>query len=214
MQLAQHRILNTPASGMTPRRAMIIGGVALLHVAAVYGLMTGMVTKVIDIVRPPLEVTVVEPVAPPKVVLPPTPTMTKPNAAITSPTVHPPVLQIAAADDDKPPPIHDVATPPNTPPPADSAPLGLSNTHTTPPYPAEARTLSHQGTVLLQMIVSAQGDVTAANVVQSSGFPELDQAAVSWVIGHWKYKPALQSGVAMAGQTEAAVRFDLKQARR
>jgi outer membrane biosynthesis protein TonB len=50
--------------------------------------------------------------------------------------------------------------------------------------------------------------------LQSSGFPELDQAAVAWVVSHWKYKPAVQGGVTVTSQSQAAVRFDLKQANR
>ena len=212
MWMPRHDIIGTAQPGMTPRRAMIIGGVGLLHVMAIYALMNGLVAKVIDIVQPPIEVTV-DTTTPPKTPLvPPAPTMAKPtDAQLQPPTIQPPVIDIAS---DTPSTITVTATPPNTAPPVDSGATGVTSTHSTPPYPAEARALSHQGTVLLQLAVSAQGDVTSANVVQSSGFPELDSAAVTWVVAHWKYKPALQGGFAMPSQTQAAVKFDLKLARR
>jgi protein TonB len=212
MQLAQqHQILAARSSGMTPKRAMIIGGVGLLHIAAIYGLMNGMVAKAIDIIKPPIEVTVdtTKPAKPEPVPLPPKLVQpTQPTVA----AVQPPDIVIDT------PPQQAITVPPtiptNTQPPADANASGLTSTHTVPPYPAVARTASHQGTVLLQLVVSPEGAVASATVATSSGFPELDQAAVTWVMAHWKYKPALQNGMAVASQTQAAVKFDLKQAAR
>ncbi len=96
----------------------------------------------------------------------------------------------------------------------DTGASGISSTHSIPPYPALARVASHQGTVLLQIVVSADGSVASASVLQSSGFPELDQAAMAWVTAHWKYKPATQNGQAVPAQVQAAVKFDLRQASR
>ncbi len=212
MQLAQqHQILAARSSGMTPRRAMIIGGVGLLHVAAIYGLMNGMVARAIAIIKPPIEITV-ETKVPPKVVqIPIQPKMVQPTQP-TVETLPPPDIVIA----DTPPP-QTIFVPPTVPtnpaPPADANAAGLTSTHTVPPYPALARAASHQGTVLLQLVVSPEGAVANATVATSSGFPELDQAAVTWVMSHWKYKPALQNGMAVASQTQAAVKFDLKLAR-
>jgi protein TonB len=213
MQLAQqHQILATRSSGMTPRRAMIIGGVGLLHIAAIYGLMHGMVAKAIEIIHPPIVVTV-DTKTPPKIVTPPPPpTLVRPSQPMVE---SPPKPEIVIADT---PPQQTITLPPptiptNPQPPADANASGLTATHTVPPYPALARAASHQGTVLLQLVVSPEGAVATATVVTSSGYPELDQAAVAWVISHWKYKPALQNGLAVASQTQAAVKFDLKLAR-
>jgi len=210
----RHDIIGVHSSGMTPRRAAIVGGVGLLHVAAVYALITGMATTVIKQVEHVIEVSTVEPTTPPKLVpMPPVVKVVQPAQTTTTPTMPPPDIVIASTEPVSiplPPPTH---TETNPVLPVDSGPAGVMNTHTTPPYPPLARSQSHQGTVHLAMTISALGDVTAANVLESSGFPDLDEAAVAWVIAHWKYKPALQGGVAMAGQTQAAVRFDLKQAR-
>ncbi len=65
----------------------------------------------------------------------------------------------------------------------------------------------------LSLTISPDGNVIAANVAQSSGFPDLDDAAVNWVLGHWKYKPATHLGVAVASQTQAVVVFNLKNIR-
>ena len=212
MEAVQHLILSSRPSGMTPRRAMIIGGVALLHVAAIYGLMNGMVGKAINAISPPIVLVKIEKTVDPKPVPVPAKPVLQQPAQPREVTVQPPIIAVVNND---PNVIRLPPTPVNPQPPvADSGAAGLTNTHTTPPYPVEARTMSHQGTVLLQMTVTAQGDVASASVVTSSGFAELDQAAIAWVVGHWKYKPAIQGGNAVPSQIQAAVSFDLKTARR
>src|SRR5690348_18390418 len=47
MLIPKHEILSAQSGGMSARRAGIIGGVALLHVAAVYVLITGMAGKIV-----------------------------------------------------------------------------------------------------------------------------------------------------------------------
>lgn len=87
----------------------------------------------------------------------------------------------------------------------------ITATHTIPVYPALDRRLDHQGTVLLALVIDAQGNVTGANIVQSSGFDGLDQAAVAWVKTHWRYKPATRNGNAVAALARAEVTFRLTQ---
>jgi protein TonB len=97
------------------------------------------------------------------------------------------------------------------PPEVFVAASALAATHTIPSYPALDRRLNHQGAVLLALAIDAQGNVTGANVVQSSGFEGLDEAAVSWVKTHWRYKPATRNGVAIAASARAEVTFRLTQ---
>ncbi len=212
MLMPQHQILGNRGAAMSPRKLMIIGAVGMIHVIAVYALINGMATKAIKQIEHVIELTpVVEQTPPVTVPLPPKPTLVQPTTAPTPPTA--PVPDIKIADDSTQPSITVATITPNTPPPVDTGVAGVMSTHSIPPYPTEARALSHQGTVVLSMSVSASGDVTAATVAQTSGFPELDQAAVAWVIAHWKYKPAMQAGQPMPSQTQAAVKFDLKAAR-
>ena len=196
-------------SGVTPRRAVTIGGVALLHLAAVYALVSGMTPEILRLVPPDITFERIEPTTPPKpTVAPRLPPLAQPTLNPTA-NVVPPIINIENSDRT---PIT-VTTTSHPQPPADSGASGVSGTHSTPPYPLEARTLSHQGTALLQLTISPKGDVVAANIVQSSGYAELDSAAVSWVLAHWKYKPAIQGGVAVTSQAQAAVKFDLKTVR-
>lgn len=203
-----HEIESVHPGGMSPRRAATIGAVGLLHVAAVYALISGMAGEAIKDVPPDVVVRFLVPSAPSTPVpMPPQPTFVHPTIDKT-PNIQPPEIKI---DDSNGHAIHALSLPPHAA--SDSAAFGVASTHTTPPYPLDARALGHAGTVLLQITISPQGDVVSATVVQSSGFAELDAEAVAWVTAHWKYKPAIQGGAPVTSQTEAAVKFDLKQAR-
>lgn len=48
-------------------------------------------------------------------------------------------------------------------------------------YPDGARSRGEKGIVFLKFAVSPKGDVTAAEIAKSSGFPELDQAALDMI---------------------------------
>ena len=212
MQTPRHDILGSISPQASQRRTMIIGSVALLHVLIVYALVTGMAQKIIQVIPRNIEVSVLPQNNDTKNV-PPPPKPVLAQVQPTQSTLPPPDIQVATTEQT---PITVQPTPPSPPQstaPSDASATGLAYTHTTPPYPEMARKLTEQGTVTLQMTISAQGDVTAATVMQSSGFADLDQAAVSWVQQHWRYKPAMQNGQAVPSQAQAAVKFDLKNAR-
>jgi periplasmic protein TonB len=95
---------------------------------------------------------------------------------------------------------------------ADVPAAGIAVTHTIPPYPLLAIRLEEQGAVQLRLVISAQGMVTDAVIVRSSGFQDLDQAARAWVMAHWRYRPAMRGGVAVPSAADALVRFDLRNA--
>jgi len=209
MLMPTHEIAGLHEVGMTPRRAVTIGGVGLLHLAAVYALVSGMVPQIVKLVPPDIFIDRIETTTPPKpTVVPQPPPLAQPTDDTAAKAV-PPVINIETGERT----TITVTPTTHTQPQADSGATGVSSTHSTPPYPVEARLQSHQGMTVLQLTISPKGDVVAANVVQSSGFAELDAAAVSWVMEHWKYKPAMKGGVTVTTQTQAAVKFDLRKAR-
>jgi protein TonB len=87
----------------------------------------------------------------------------------------------------------------------------LSATHTIPPYPPMAVRFGYEGTVRLRIAVDEHGNVISANVLDSSGHTDLDEAAVGWVKSHWRYQPAMQNGTAVPAATNAVVTFRLNQ---
>jgi TonB family protein len=55
-----------------------------------------------------------------------------------------------------------------------------------PPYPKIAMESGQQGTVTLSLTGDDAGNVIAANVKASSGFPVLDRATVDFIKHHWR----------------------------
>jgi periplasmic protein TonB len=62
------------------------------------------------------------------------------------------------------------------------------------PYPALSKKLAEEGTVLLRVVVDAQGKPVSAAIAQSSGYARLDDAGQQTVM-RWRFKPATVNGV-------------------
>ena len=56
-----------------------------------------------------------------------------------------------------------------------------------PEYPAIARRWGHEGTVVLEIVIAAEGSVSDARVLKSSGYDELDEAAIDIVLKRWRF---------------------------
>jgi len=206
MLIPRHEIVGARDECITPRRAISLGTVGLLHVVAVYALITGMTPQIVKLLPRDIQVAFVDVAVPAQPVSIPTlPILTGPKDPTT---LDPKMPDFTIADPDNR--SMGASTGSHTRPLSDSGATGVSSTHSTPPYPDQARLLAHQGIVLLRLTISPNGDVVAADVARSSGFTELDSQAASWVLVHWKYKPAIVAGVAVTSKTQAAVKFDLK----
>lgn len=143
----------------------------------------------------------------PQVVTPP------PVIAISAPS---PLATIRQAD---PPPIVNaasdapavVAAPP-APPPAVASAGDLSSTMisaTPPKYPLESRRAHEQGTVVLKLVLAADGRVSDISVARSSGSDRLDRAALS-AVRTWRWKPAMRDGQAVMVQGMVTIPFVLQ----
>jgi protein TonB len=198
---------------MTPERIAGIGFVVLLHIVAIWAIVSGLVPKVFA-PPPPPDIVLVK-VPDKEVIPPPAPKMPPVNLAnpTTADNVPPPLIKFQP---DEPPPLQPPPrgepARPFTPQIPDTTAIGIADTHTIPPYPANERRMGFQGTVTLHLTISPQGSVIAADIVKSSGSSGLDQAALSWVTNHWKYKPAIQNGVPAESHVDANVVFSLRNA--
>lgn len=77
-----------------------------------------------------------------------------------------------------------------------------------PRFPDIARQNGWQGTVLLKLAISASGQVTKVEVMESSGFAVLDAEAAS-AVRIWTGEPAQRNGVAVASEVYLPIRFRL-----
>lgn len=198
-----------PRADTAPASSWRVGGLVIagvINIAFVYALTSGLAMKIVRAIPPAMEISIIptqEKQQP--AVAPPQAQMVQPD---TSATVAPPDIQI---QQETPPTAITASTAPAAPTP-DSAASAVGSTHTIPPYPVDAKRLGQQGTVQLRLTIAPTGAVASVDIVQSSGYPELDQSAASWVQSHWKYKPAIQGGTAVASTTIAVVKFDLRKA--
>jgi periplasmic protein TonB len=78
-----------------------------------------------------------------------------------------------------------------------------------PPYPRMSRKLKEEGTVTLKVLVKADGRVDQVEIVNSSGYKRLDDAAKK-AFKRWKFSPATQAGVAIDYWYEFDFEFSLR----
>jgi protein TonB len=78
-----------------------------------------------------------------------------------------------------------------------------------PPYPLLARKRNYQGTVLLEVLVKADGTAGSIRLSRSSGHETLDRAAIKGV-SKWLFQPATKGHEAIDMWVEIPIRFELK----
>lgn len=84
---------------------------------------------------------------------------------------------------------------------------GLLISKQPPTYPEQARTAHIEGTVLMAMEISRNGNV--CRIMLISGHPLLAPAAIE-AVKQWKYRPDLLNGRPIEVETQAQVNFTLK----
>jgi len=89
--------------------------------------------------------------------------------------------------------------------------VDTSQANPQPPYPDSADLDGEQGAVLIDVFVRPSGHVTAYRIAQSSGFDDLDTAALQSVL-NWKFVPATHDGDPVARWTTVRIVFQLPQA--
>lgn len=113
-----------------------------------------------------------------------------PHAVTNTPPVTPPAIE-------GPPPVVPPAVPPVKPVDKKGgymAALANAGDCALPDYPAKAARDGNAGTVGLALLIAPDGRVTDSRVTSSSGFRELDRAALA-ALSLCKFKPATNNGV-------------------
>ena len=155
--------------------------------------------------RPQAVKPVASPVAEPRpmrepiLTAPPLPPEAPPSpAAAVVPEQRPPL----APETPRPPPTTVAA--PVTSPRSDAAYLNNPR----PAYPLAARRRGDQGTVLVKVLVTAEGLAASVSLEKTSGYPALDETALA-AVKSWRFVPARQGGQAIESPYVVPVVFKL-----
>ena len=79
-----------------------------------------------------------------------------------------------------------------------------------PPYPRVAKREGWEGTVVLRMNISADGDVGKVTIQESSGYPALDESAMQSA-KTWRFDPAKDGEFSVSAVVFAPVTFNLEE---
>jgi protein TonB len=176
--------------------------VILLHVLLAYVILSGLASRTIDVVKEPIVTKIIEEIIPPPPHEKPPP---EPLQVVAPPPdfIPPPDIQIQATQNV----IADVAT---VQPPAQAVDPTSSSTAGVgvalpvpgfvdlngckPEYPRASLLAEETGIVRVQFDISADAHLLGAKILRSSGFSNLDKAAVN-ALSRCKFRAAFQNGV-------------------
>jgi protein TonB len=118
-----------------------------------------------------------------------------------------------------PAPVIEAPPPPAPQPPAPIRPVDPVNlsgelalacpTRTPPAYPVMSRRMGETGKVVLRVELDAEGRVDTAQVISSSGFKRLDEAALS-AVRSWRCNPPLRDGQPVRAVALQPFQFNLE----
>jgi protein TonB len=205
-------------------KATKIAAVAGIHVILATGLIHSMNTRHITLpaVREDILV-MLHPDVPP----PPPPEPPKPMPKVAPPQIVVPKVEVDVPPPQDPPPVQATTvqdpTPqepvapaqPDAPPAQPSNNTGAMRTAViaggcaTPQYPAAALRNEESGTVSLALLIGADGRVTQSRIDHSSGYRDLDKAALN-ALSMCTFKPAMNNGQAESGWAQIAYVWKLE----
>jgi protein TonB len=184
-----------------PTRHLVgISAVVILHILVVWALVSGLARKVVEVVKGPIEVKVIEEIIkkpppppdalppPPKVQAPPAPFIPPPEINIAPPPTPAPTITAVTKDAPPGPQAPIIAKVPETPAPAAppavrSAQVACANYRevmSAIPYPREALKDGIEGDVVIEFTVAGNGQIKDA-VIKSSSNRAFNRAAMGAV---------------------------------
>jgi len=193
-------------------RVIFFIAIALLHVALLYMFESGLATRVINAVAPPIETNIVQDVkqrdAPPP---PPPPKMERPPVEVPPPDVviNVPAEQQTTAITNTTTKHVDAPPPPAPKAVVRTSPQALKKLDPQNFYPPTSIRMEEQGAAVIKYCWGTDGNLTGAPTVEkSSGSSRLDEAAVR-LGSQEKMKPGTVDGQPVAGCASLSVKFQL-----
>ncbi|WP_281648118.1 energy transducer TonB [Parendozoicomonas sp. Alg238-R29] len=78
-----------------------------------------------------------------------------------------------------------------------------------PDYPRQSRRRNQEGTVLVEVLVDETGETLKVDVIESSGYPLLDRAAIKSV-SRWAFQPKTVGSSTVISKVQVPVLFSLR----
>ncbi len=78
-----------------------------------------------------------------------------------------------------------------------------------PPYPRLSRKRGEEGTVVLKVKISINGNAAVIKLTKTSGFRRLDKAAIRQVKNKWRFMPAKKAGKSVTAWVTIPIIFKL-----
>jgi protein TonB len=182
--------------------------VVLVHVLVIYALVTGLARKAVEVIKKPINATIIEEIkAPPPPPPPPPPKKIEPPRVqpVVQPYVPPPDIPVPTTQSEPvissvtttpppeppviaPPPV--VVAPPAPPPPKPAVRRGVTPIFRVEPvYPKELiRAGVESGKVVARLQVDEKGNVTDVRIVDSQPARVFDSAVIR-ALSQWKFQP-------------------------
>jgi protein TonB len=199
------------------RRATVLGAIIVFHLLMLYGLVTGLARKVVEVVAPPLVTDLIEDVQqedkPPP---PPPPQLERPPVQVPPPEVSIDIpidtSQTTAISDVTDRPAPPVAPPPPAPPATVRVAPKLDVRRSPPTddfYPPSARRAEIEGVTTVRACVGPDGRTAGEpSVTKTSGNDSLDEADTRWA-KRARWAPGTEDGKPIEMCSQFNVRFKL-----
>lgn len=194
-------------------RGLMLAVIVLLHVAFFWSLNNGLSRSVMAFVPARIQTSFIDDPAKPLPAPPPQPDFQR-QFTPSLPTEAPPLvgefmegtnaIHLDPVDATPPQPVNDAPAKAVIVQPQVDAKRGL----TEPAYPAQDVRLGNEGTVMLSVYVLANGAVGEVRLLQSSGFPRLDDSAVTEA-RRWRFTPGTEDGKPAAMWKQLPITFRL-----
>ena len=183
------------------RHVIGIAFVVLIHVLVIYALITGLARQVVEVIKKPLNATVIEEIKPPPPPPPPPKKIEIPKVqAPVQPYVPPPDIPVPVAPTEPvisaptavvPVEPNVIAPPAPTPPPPPPKPAirrGITPiSREDPIYPKAAiRAGIEKGTVVARVMIDEKGNVTDVIIVSADPPRHFDRAVID-ALKNWKF---------------------------
>jgi|GEM_PF-2280610 len=208
MEQPFHSMRTIQGRGLTPQKMAGLAAAVVLQIGFVWALVSGLAATLVEKLPEELKVAVEQEKIQPKPPPPPPPQVDIPPP----PSVPPPAINIQVETQTQPITVTNKPPPPAPPPVVHQSvttPVSVGRPHTClDKYPETSVRLNEEGTTLLSFKVMTDGSVSDVTVAKSSGYPRLDEAAVSCV-GRWHYSPQKVDGNPVEASWQSNVQWKL-----